>query len=184
MRYLLALMMLVATTASAANLELTWTYPSKNVDGTDIPATGAGSIASSTVEWGTCAGTAFGTKAGEATVPAPTKTYSVPNLAPGTHCTRVAVTNTYGVASDFTAAVSRTVDAPKPLPPVITTATVVRLYLRDNLSLVAGTIALGVECGDQAKGEWHEVDRADVKLNFIGRLARNAGLVAKCAASG
>jgi predicted phage tail protein len=184
MRKLLLLLCLIATPALAANLDLTWTYPSKNVDGTDIPATGAGSIASSKVEWGTCTGTAFGTKAGEATVPAPTKTYSVPNLAPGTHCARVAVTNSYGVASDFTAAVSRTVDAPKPLPPVITMATVVRLYLRDNLSLVAGTIALGVECGDQAKGEWHAVNRSAVKLNFIGRIARDIPLVAKCGANG
>lgn len=184
MRKLILLMGMAALPAMAANLDLTWTYPAKNVDGSDIPAAGAGSIASSKVEWGTCAGTAFGTKAGEATVPAPTKTYSVPNLAPGTHCARVLVTNTYGVSSDFTAAVSRTVDAPKPLPPVITTATVVRLYLRDNPSLVAGTVALGVECGDQAKGKWYAVDRANVKLNFIGRIARDVPLVAKCAASG
>lgn len=184
MRKLILLLCFMAVPALGANLELTWTYPAKNVDGSDVPASGAGSIVSSKVEWGSCAGTAFGTKAGEATVPAPTKTYSVPNLAPGTHCARVLVTNTYGVSSDFTAAVSRTVDAPKPLPPVITTATVVRLYLRDNPSLVAGTVALGVECGDQAKGEWYAVDRANVKLNFIGRIARDVPLVAKCAASG
>lgn len=183
-RHLILLLCLLALPALAADVSVTWTQPATNTDGSAIPESGAGSIASNRVEWGTCSGTAFGVKAGEKVVsPAATST-TVPNLGPQTWCFRAYATNTYGIESAASNAASRVVSPPTPNPPVVTTATIVRLYLRDNPSLVAGTVALGVECGDQAKGKWYAVDRANVKLNFIGRIARDVPLVAKCAASG
>lgn len=181
MRYLLALMMLVATTANAATITGTFTWPTKFVDGTNLTLA---QIDRMRIEYGTCAGSAFGTKAGEVIVNPPATAYTITGLSPGQYCLRSFTRTTAaagGLESTASNTLAHTLPWPAPEPGVlVTVSTVARLYLRDNLSLVAGTIPLGVECGDQAQGEWHEVNRADVKLNFIGRLARNAGLVAKC----
>lgn len=185
MRKLLALLVFAALPALAADVTTTWTYPTLNTDGSTIPASGAGSIASSKVEWGSCVGSTFGTKIGEATVPAPTKTHTVTGLPPATYCVRASVANTYGISSDMTAAVTVTVNPPKPQPPVITTATVARLYLETRwggvVSLKVGEVALGVACGAHARGEWYRVPRETVELNARGeRLPASAVIVARC----
>lgn len=185
MRKLLALLVFAALPALAADVTTTWTYPTLNTDGSAIPASGAGSIASSKIEWGTCAGTAFGTKIGEAVVPAPTKTHTVTGLAPSTYCLRASVTNTYGVASDFTGAVSVVVNPPKPQPPVITTATVARVWTPYGPGTVVGSVPLGTACGelklDGRKADWYTVPRETVDLNRRGeRLPASAVIVARC----
>lgn len=183
----MALLVIGITRALAADVTTNWTYPTLNTDGSSIPASGAGSITSSKVEWGSCVGSAFGTKIGEATIPAPTKTHTATGLPPATYCLRAYVTNTYGTSSDASGVVTVTVNPPKPQPPVITTATVARLLVPtrwgDQVGHVVGKVELGTECGAQRKGEWHEVSRETVTLNRWGaRLPESAVIVARCGA--
>ena len=177
--------------AQAADAELTWTYPTANTDGSAIPASGAGSIASTVLEWGSCSGTAFGTKAGGTTAAAPTKAYTVTGLAVGTHCFRAAVVNSYGVQSDWTAAVQKVVAPPKPNPPTFVTVNIVAYDLRWNqgrgtvLNAAVGTVPLGTACGDsvittQGQRRFREVSLDLVELQS---LPMSAIVVAECAAS-
>lgn len=118
MRKILVLVLsLIATVAVAATASLTWTNATKNTDGSNIPATGPGSLASTTVEYGSCSGSNFGAKIGEVVVAGTIINATVPGLEPGTYCFRAKHTNTYGESSDWTAAVSKTYAAPKPNPP-------------------------------------------------------------------
>lgn len=151
-RRLMWILCVASLPALAADITTTWTYPTQNTDGSAIPASGAGSIASSRVEWGTCAGAAFGTKLGEAR----------------------------SVASVI-------VNPPKPQPPVITTATVARLW-RHGLGPVVGRVALDVPCGtlqlDARRADWYTVPREAVTLNRYGRrLPADSVIVAKCGAA-
>lgn len=116
-RYLGLVLALVGAAALAASVTATWEHPTQNVDDSAIPASGAGSIASTRIEWGTCNGAAFGSKAGEVVVPAPGKTTSIPNLGVGTWCARAFAKNTYGEESDASAVAQKVIAAPKPKPP-------------------------------------------------------------------
>jgi hypothetical protein len=111
-------MMLVSTVALAAIATATWTNATQNEDNTAIPATGAGSLTSTTVEWATCGpGDTFGTKSGESTVPKNLTTLQTPDLLPGRWCFRAFHTNSYGVQSDPTSVAVKVVAPPKPRPP-------------------------------------------------------------------
>lgn len=186
-RRLMWILCVASLPALAADITTTWTYPTQNTDGSAIPASGAGSIASSRVEWGTCAGAAFGTKLGEASIPAPTRTPVATGLPPATYCVRVYATNTYGAQSDASSVASVIVNPPKPQPPVITTATVARLW-RHGLGPVVGRVALDVPCGtlqlDARRADWYTVPREAVTLNKFGRrLPADITIVAKCGAA-
>lgn len=107
-----------ATATFAAILTVSWTNATQNTDNTAIPASGPGSIASTRIEYGSCAGTnVFGTKAGEVTVTGQGTTASLPNLGPGTYCARAFHTNTYGEESGPSNVASKTIAAPVPKPP-------------------------------------------------------------------
>lgn len=182
---LLAMLGLIATRAQAADASVSWTMPTQNTDNTPIPATGSGSIASSRVEWGSCIGTAFGTKAGEATVPAPATSYVVADLAPATWCFRAYAKNTFGVESGPSVVVSKVIVPPTPKPPVITVATLAYdLTSRGSIGRLVGKVPLGTACvGDVVKtwkdgSTFYEVPRDSVTLT---RQPRSAIVVAKCA---
>lgn len=111
----------VASIALAAGaLTANWTNATTNTDGTAIPATGAGSLAKSIVEYGPCNAT-------KDTVMPPLSTVEVAgtiltattpaNLAPGTWCAHVRHENTYGSLSDWSDVASKVVVAPKPNKP-------------------------------------------------------------------
>lgn len=118
MRKILAFVLsMLATVAFAATASLTWTNATKNTDGSNIPATGPGSLTSTLIEYGSCSGGAFGTKAGEVVVAGTVTNTTVPGLEPGTYCFRAKHINTYGEMSDWSAVVSKTYAAPKPNPP-------------------------------------------------------------------
>lgn len=176
----------VYNVSNAADVRVSWTNPTQNTDGTAIPATGAGSIATNRVEWGSCVGAAFGTPAGSQSIPVATS-YVVTGLAPALHCFRLTATNTYGSESGVSGVAQRNVVAPVPNPPTITTATVVRAWTQKNgLGIVAGRVELDVPCGplklDTQKVDWHAMPRSKVKLNVAGRLLKpTTVLVAKCA---
>lgn len=101
----------------AGDAVLTWTLATQNTDGTAIPASGPTSLASTRVEWGTCSGSNFGTKAGEQVVAKPATTYTITNLAPGTYCFRAYSRTVAGVESAPTNAVTKTILQAPPNPP-------------------------------------------------------------------
>ncbi len=97
----------------------TWQKATTHTDGSAIPATGVGSV-TTTVEYGTCNGNAFGTKIADIVVRSPGTSAQTPNLPPGRYCVRGKhTTDTYNVDSDWTPAVVLVVEAPKPNPPTM-----------------------------------------------------------------
>ncbi len=106
-------------TAMAATLTATWTNPTQNTDGTAIPATGPGSIASTTVEYGPCnaAQTALASVTGTFSGTGSATTATSPNLAPGTWCAQARTVNTYGEVSAPSNVGVKTIAAPKPNAP-------------------------------------------------------------------
>jgi len=184
-RGLLAVLMTLsfAGPLMAASVTASWTHPTSFVDGTTLALS---QIASTRVEYGSCSGTAFGTKVGEVTVPAPATSTTITGLVPGTHCFRAYTRTTAaagGLESGPSGVATKVIAFPAPNPPtIVTIETVARLWLNGKPSLVAGRIALGKECGEFKRGQWAKVDRDDVKLNFIGKLVRGT-VVAKCGAA-
>ncbi len=96
----IALLLAVALPAHAAKVLVRWTNPSTNTDGSALT-----NLASVTVQWGSCAGSAFGTLQSSATlqttVPGATaSTWAFPsNLSPV--CIRAYATSSAGVSSGF-----------------------------------------------------------------------------------
>lgn len=149
-------------TAIAADLTVTWTPPTQNTDGSAIPASGAGSVASARVEWGTCAGSSFGTAAGQQIVAAPAVTATVTGLAPATWCVRVFARNTYGAESAASNVASRTLAPPTPRPPTSVTATELIAYTvvkqRDRFVLLPiGTVPGDTPCDTTQSVNGHYV---------------------------
>jgi hypothetical protein len=172
MRLALLVFLLLPMLAWGATATINWQNPTQNEDGSAIPATGAGSIASTRIEWGTCSGTAFGTKQGERVFTAPATSGAIDGLAAGaTFCFRGFSTNTFGQSSAASNVVARLIPAPTPRPPVLSsTVTVVWSYKRtgrgETLEVV-GTAPLGTPCGAlvvESSG-MYEVDRTAVTLD-------------------
>lgn len=168
-RLLIALLAcLLSLPAAAGDMVLTWTHPTKNTDNTNIPASGPGSLTGTRVEWGTCSGNNFGTKAGEQVVAAPAATYTVTNLAPGKWCARVYARNTYSQESAPTNAVSKVLEAPTPNPPSDLTVRDLVVYqvigTLDRIALLpVGTVPAGTTCDPtQTVNGFYAVPRAAV----------------------
>lgn len=102
MRYLLAaLCALVTFAAGAEQKTITWTNATRNTDNTVIPATGPGSLARTTVEYGSCASRnpdVFGTKIGEIFVAAPANTLQLNLVVVQEYCLRAFHSNTYATS--------------------------------------------------------------------------------------
>lgn len=176
---------LVAPDAQAGDARITWTLPTQNVDGSAIPATGAGSLTHTRVEWGTCSGTNFGTRAGEQLVAVPALTYTVTNLAPGTWCFRAFARTTYGAAfeSVATTTVNKVIATPVPQPPgsfaveALVAFTVVKQ--RDSFLLVrVGTVPANTPCSTTQYINGHQVVPRSA-VTFDGTV-RPEVVVAKC----
>jgi hypothetical protein len=114
---LLALFLPAAAMAGTANVS--WTNPTQFEDGTALaPA----DIASTTVEYGSCTGTAFGTKAGQQVATGSASTLVISNLAPATYCFRAATTVVAakgGGTSTFSNVASKVVPFSNPKPPTL-----------------------------------------------------------------
>lgn len=164
--------------AQAADATVSWTPPTTNVDGSTIPASGAGSIASTRVEYGSCSGTAFGTKAGEVTALAPATSTTITGFAAGTtSCFRAYARNTYGIESGPSSVQSKAFPTPTPNPPVLAVPVIAGMLQTPAYSVTQagkiGTFVGFVDVGAQCKGQalftyrgkaFREVQRADVKL--------------------
>ncbi|MCS6946264.1 MAG: hypothetical protein NZM12_01465 [Steroidobacteraceae bacterium] len=168
--------------------------PTRNTDGSTIPATGPGSLTVTIIERGTCSSTnplTFGAVQETVSVNAPATTYTFQNLAPARYCFRAKVRNTYGVESDYTPAVSKVIDPPKPQPPVLTVAAVVHglnmspvfgiTILGGRGSTVLGFAPVGARCDGpkvyRYRGlDWHRITAIDQVLWWASTPTTNAAL--------
>ena len=168
--------MLAAALAIGADVRVSWTQPTTNTDGSSIPLSGAGSIVSNRVEWGSCVGSAFGSPAGSQTIPAATS-HVVTGLAPALHCFRITAINTYGSESAVSNVAQRAVAAPIPNPPIVTQAVIAGMQQTPVYSVTAsgslstlmgfadvGTACTGPVLATYRGAKFRQVARADVKL--------------------
>lgn len=142
-------LLLFGGTALAATLSATLQHATTYEDGTPLAVA---DITQSRVEYGTCVGAAFGTKAGEWVIAGNATTGSKSGIAPGTYCTR-AYTTAKGVESLASNVVAKTINQPAPNPPVLAvtaTAAFVPVFNKTwNYWAMAdqvGTVKLGTEC--------------------------------------
>ncbi len=182
MKHLTILLALLPLSALAAGVTVTWTHPTQNTDGS---ALALANIASTRVEHGSCSGTAFGTKAGEAVVPAPATTTTF-DLAPGTHCFR-AYTKTVAalgaLESGPSGVASKVVPFPPPNPPTITVVNITayeyiapRGWRSAKLGKIVGSVPLGTACGQAMLGAYYTVPREAVTFTRY----TSQPVVAKC----
>jgi hypothetical protein len=181
---LLAVLMVVSAPLYAGTATVHWTNATQNTDGSSIPASGAGSLVSTRVEYGSCSGTAFGTKAGEVTANAPA-TSAVITLGPGTYCFRAFSRNTYGSESAASGVATKTIQAPTPSPPTLTTIDTAAYQVVPKTNQFAfvkvGTVPLGAPCvAGQSVNTYTVVPRWKVKWSGWNRPSV---VVAKCAAN-
>lgn len=172
---------LLTSSAFAADVTVTWTPPTQNTDGSAIPATGAGSIDQTRVEYGTCSGptsSVFGTKAGEVAVPAPATSVKITGFAPATRsCFRAYARNTYGVESVASLTVAKDIPAPTPNPPVLAVPVIAGMLQTPVYSVTAagarsafvGFTDVGTQCSGPVlfsyrAQSFREVPKAAVKL--------------------
>lgn len=169
--------LMVAIPAHAADATVSWTPPTANTDGSAIPASGAGSLTGTRVEWGSCSGAAFGTAAGTVTVPAPAATTTITGLGVATYCFRAFARNSYGVESLASSVVSKTIPAPTPNPPVLAVPVIAGMLqtpvysvaANGNMSTFVGFTDVGAQCSGPVlftyrTKQFREVPRASVKL--------------------
>lgn len=176
--FVVVLGLAIASVAHADDLIVSWTNPTHNTTGTAIPASGPGSLTGTRLEWGSCSGTAFGTKAGEVTAPAGATSATIAGVAPAaTYCVRAFSRNTYGAESASSNVASKVVPVPVPNPPVLavpviagmTTTPVYSVTKAGALSAFVGFADVGTPCTGPVlftyrSKSFREVPRTAVKL--------------------
>lgn len=180
-KWSLLLLTLASLTLEAfgATVTVNWTNPTTYTDGTPLPAS---AITRTRIEYGTCAGTAFGTKAGEFIATGSATTATSPNLAPGTWCFR-ALTTANGLESAPTNAVSTVLVQPPPNPPtgLTVSATVAMTVIKQRdrfVMLPVGTVPAGTACDtSQSVNGYYVVPRSAV--TWSGNV-RPEVVVAQC----
>ena len=179
---------LVYAVAHASSATVSWTHPTQYTDGSALPLSG---IASTRVEYGSCVGTAFGTKTGEVVVVAPAVTTTVTGLTPSTWCFRAYTKTTAaagGLESGPSGVASKVIPFPAPNPPVLSTVITVVYDIQQRrygwmVARRVGTVPLGVECNPEQvvlNRGYYEVPLDKVDLT---RMPRSIIVVSKCEAS-
>lgn len=100
---------LLAAPSFPATISVSWAHPTRNVDGSRIPPSGDGSIASTRVEWGTCLGqNGFGAVLGDKVVSGTDTTTRILDLqSEATYCIRAYSRNNNGEESAASKVVAR-----------------------------------------------------------------------------
>lgn len=128
----------VVMCAHAETKTVTWVNATRNTDNSTIPATGPGSLARTTVEYGSCASRnpdVFGTKIGEIFIAAPANSLQVNLVVVQEYCIRAFHSNTYATTfstaapgnSAFSGIATTTVAPPTPQQPTSITITSTRI---------------------------------------------------------
>lgn len=187
---------------TAPKADITWVNATTNTNGTAIPATGPGSLARTTVEYGTCgAGGVFGVKQGEITVVPPATAAQVSMVVVQQYCFAAFHSNTYATTfapcldpavpascplgnSGRSNVAAKNNPAPRPTPPAGLTvgADNVAWQIVQSLDMVAwnavGVVAPGTSCdGAQQVLDKFLVPRASV--TWYGN-ARPQAVFASC----
>jgi hypothetical protein len=110
---LILLLVALVHVAKAADATVTWAHPTQRIDGSSLPLS---SIKETRVEFGSCAGTAFGTLAGTMTVAAPATSITVPGLSYGTWCFQAYTVDTLNQMSVASAVATKSFLAPPKAP--------------------------------------------------------------------
>jgi len=166
-------LMALAFPARAADEAFTWQLPTRNVDGTTIPATGTGALVRTTMEFGTCsAPNTFGILIGSQSFPAPATSGTMTGLPHAqTLCFRGTSENNLGERSMYSNVVTRTTPNPIPEPPVISsTVPIVWSYDVDGYDRtmrMVGTAPIGTVCGKEIipEANVYRIDRTAVTFN-------------------
>jgi len=183
-RALALLAMCAVGIAKAGTLNITVIPATQYEDGTALSVT---DITQTRVEYGSCAGAAFGTKAGEYVIAGNGTTGSKTGLAPGTYCQR-AYTTAKGKESGASNVVTATIDQSPPRPPTISataTAALVPIYNKryDYWAMgdQVGTVKIGAECdASQSFGNnYYAVKDPKAVTYYAGRRPR-AVVAVKC----
>ena len=183
---------LIAFNVKAADISGTFTYPTQFEDGSALTLV---QIAAVRVEYGSCAGTAFGTKAGEVSVAPPATAFTITGLSPGTYCLRAYTRTTAaagGLDSAPTGVVSKVIPFPPPKPPTFTVVNVVAYEITEHrvfglrLARDIGRVPLGTACGGETVlqsggSDYHAVP---VEAVDLFKMPKSAVVVAACEAAG
>lgn len=175
----LVLLGVLEAVAYAGTVTATWVNPTTYVDGSALlPA----DISRTRLEYGSCSGTAFGTRIGDLIVTGSATTLTA-TLPPGTYCFR-AYTTAKGVESAASNLVTKVMPQPAPSPPTLTVIDAVAYSVTTdwpNLAFVkskaVGTVPLGTVCSDA---------RTDDGYNMVPTTAvkwyggKSTYVVAKC----
>jgi len=158
---------------------LNWVNPTQNTDGSALPPA---SITATRVEYGTCVGAAFGTKAGEWTQAGNPNTTQSPDLPAGTWCFR-AYSKT-AAAESLASNVAQKLVPLVPNPPGMLTvqqdltAWSIVISLDRVAQIPVGTVAVGTVCDTtQRVGDRYVVPRSAV--TFAGSV-RPQVVLASC----
>lgn len=178
MKRFLCLLAFVPGICLAGTTLLTWTPPLTNTDGSALT-----NLSGYRIEYGSCSGSLFGTKAGEWTQIAPASSSLSPNLAAGTYCFRVyarSSASTESVASNVT---TKVIPPSVPNPPTNVTAvdpTVYepRRFLWWTFAYEVGVVPLGTVCQANRFGSLYGVPSSKVTLV---RRAAGTQFYARCA---
>ena len=181
--------LLLATGANAAELNLSWTNASQNMDGSTIPATGANSLETTELVWGNCGagnvptGTVT-TVIRSTTVPGRAESTTI-TVNPGTWCVHARHKNVANVYSPYSAPVTKTVlDSPAtpgaPQMLTVTEMTAFTLIKQDNrfVLLPVGTVPGGTACDSTQYVNGHYVVPTSA-VTWSGTV-RPVVVVAKC----
>ena len=114
-------MLAACAAANAGQAILQWTNPTRNTDDTLIPSTGSLALASTIVEYTSCASVAavqWPASPPSVSIVQPATSATLSNLNEGeTYCFRVRVVNQAGTASDNSNVASKTISVTVPMPP-------------------------------------------------------------------
>ena len=138
----------------AADATINWQLPTKQVDGSNIPASGPDALKATRVKWSVCkANNTFGTKLGEREFPVPATSGTITGLDAGkTYCFQALAVNNGGESSRWSNTVSRQIPTEpvkppvKPEPPILSTTVNVVFRVSEGNITIAGTVALGALC--------------------------------------
>lgn len=164
---LLLVSLVMCSRAHAGTATVSWTHPTTYTDGSALALT---DISQTRIEYGTCAGTAFGTKAGEQIATGTATTVTITNLAVGTWCFR-GYTTAKGVESGPSVVASKVVPQAATNPPTLSTITTVAYSVikwRTQYALIpAGTVPLGTACQSNMQlAGLYEIPTSAVKARF------------------
>lgn len=175
----LAILAVLEGIAYAGTVTATWVNPTSYVDGTALVAA---DISRTRVEYGTCSGTAFGTRIGDIIATGATTSVTA-TLPAGTYCFR-AFTTAKGVESASSNLITKVVPQPAPSPPTLTVIDAVAYSVTTdwpNLAFVkskaVGTVPLGTVCSDAKTDDGYNM----VPTNLVKWTGgKSTYVVAKC----